>query len=313
MRLYTAEKDYTDTVTGLKWSGDTREVARKISFSLPGDIKLPAEGDGIYMSKDNGKELFYGILLEVEKSGSEKTVSYLSYDLMFYINKSQVNRVFSGSPENVVRTVCRDLDVPCGDCAVTGMSVYFPCLGKTGYDAIMTAYTLASRKNGKKYMPLIKNTDKVCVIEKGTDCGVKLDGYKNLTGTNYKSSLLDMVNRVVITDNNGNVIGSVQDADSRNKYGTVQNVYKQQESVDSQTAAKKMLKNFTRSASAEGLGDFRAISGYSLLVYENISGLYGRFYIESDEHSFENGVHTMTLTLDYELMMDEVEAEKVEQ
>lgn len=41
-----------------------------------------------------------------------------------------------------------------------------------------------ARKNGKKYIPLIKNATQLYVIEKGALCGVVLDGSYNLTEAN---------------------------------------------------------------------------------------------------------------------------------
>ena len=51
-------------------------------------------------------------------------------------------------------------------------------------------------------------------------------------------------------------------------------------------------------------GDCRALAGYSIIVQEKSTGLYGKFYIESDSHSFSNGKHTMTLTLAFKNLMD---------
>jgi len=47
-----------------------------------------------------------------------------------------------------------------------------------------------------------------------------------------------------------------------------------------------------------------------LLVQDEVSGLYGQFYIESDTHTFTNGKAQMDLTLAFENLMDEEEIEK---
>ena len=72
-----------------------------------------------------------------------------------------------------------------------------------------------------------------------------------------------------------------------------------------------------RSVSVENSGsvsgvpnDFRAVSGYSIIVQDEVSGLYGQFYIESDTHTFTNGKAQMDLTLAFENLMDEEEIEK---
>lgn len=56
--------------------------------------------------------------------------------------------------------------------------------------------------------------------------------------------------------------------------------------------------------------DFRAVSGYSIIVQETDTGLYGQFYIESDTHTFSCGKAQMDLTLAFENLMDEREIEE---
>jgi hypothetical protein len=186
-----------------------------------------------------------------------------------------------------------------------------PCLGKKAYEAIMAAYTAASRRNGNKYIPLMQR-DRLQVIVKGTYCGVVLDGGYNLTEASYKSSMQQVVNRVVITNKDGKTVNTLQDAASRRKYGTVQRVYKQQDDVDNAAEARALLKGLERSGSVTALGDVRAVSGYSVAVQEPVSGLYGKFYVESDTHTWEAGKYTMQLTLAYDNLMDEHEIDKVE-
>ena len=51
----------------------------------------------------------------------------------------------------------------------------------------------------------------------------------------------------------------------------------------------------------------RAVSGYALLVQEVETGLYGQFFIEADSHKYANGESTMSLTLAFQNVMEEVE------
>ena len=175
----------------------------------------------------------------------------------------------------------------------------------------MMAYTAAARKKGTKYMPLIKNINQVCVIEKGTLSGVILTGDYNLVGATYKATLQNLVNRVLITDNKGNVIKTVEDGESVKKYGLVQKIIKQSEKEDATPEAQKALVTVESSATVSASpSDFRAVSGYSVIVQESDTGLYGKFYIESDSHTFENGKSQMELTLSFENLMDEKELEE---
>ena len=53
------------------------------------------------------------------------------------------------------------------------------------------------------------------------------------------------------------------------------------------------------------------VSGYALIVQETTTGLFGKFYIESDTHTFTDGKHEMALTLAFSNMMDEKEIETI--
>lgn len=309
-------KDLSEVVEKITWSGDTKQVARKLVFTVAtktSDRFLPKvsinEGDTV-LFKNGSTSLFGGPVFDISYSGSGNVTTYTAFDLMFYINNSDINKVFNDTPEAIVKWICAHLGVPFGSAVPTGSKVYVPCLGKKAYEAIMMAYTAASRKTGKKYIPLIRNVNQVCVIEKGVLCGAVLDGNYNLTEATYQTSLQKLVNRVLITDKDGNQVGAVEDAASRKKYGTVQRVYKQEDGKDAQAEAKAMLQEIEQSGSVTATSDVRAVSGYAIPVQESNTKLYGKFYIESDSHTFSDGKEEMQLTLAFSNMMDEKEIEQ---
>lgn len=214
---------------------------------------------------------------------------------------------FDDTPEAITAWICSHLGVPFGSAASTGIKVYLPWLGKNAYEAIMAAYTTASHQNGKKYIPLMQNVDQVCVIEKGAPCGVVLDGSYDLVEATYKTSLQKLVDRVIITDKSGNQTSVVEDAGAQARYGVVQRVYKQEDEKDAIAEAKALLYTIEQAGTVTATSDTRAVSGYAIAVQEATTGLYGKFYIESDNHVFEDGKETMQLTLAFSNMMDEKE------
>lgn len=315
-QLIVGSKDLSQVVEKVTWSGDTKQVARKLVFTVAtkkSDRFLPkvtiSEGDNV-LFKDGGKILFGGPVFDIEKSATGNVTTYTALDLMFYINNSDVNKVFDDSPEAITAWICSHLGVPFGSAAPTGIKVYMPCLGKKAYEAIMMAYTAASRQNGKKYIPLMQNVNQVCVIEKGALCGAVLDGGYNLTEATYKTSLQKLVDRVLITDKDGNQIGMVENAEAQKKYGVVQRVYKQEDGKDATTEAKALLQVIEQSGAVTATNDNRAVSGYAVAVQEAVTGLYGKFYIESDTHTYMDSKEEMQLTLAFSNMMDEKEIEK---
>lgn len=318
MKILTNGKDISELIGTITWSGDTKQVARTIKFTIAHnrhDSDFPKvsinEGDKVVMMDDNGKKRFIGIIFDIDKTGTSNFISYLAYDLMFYINNSDVNKIFDGTPESITKEICNTLGISAGSLAKTGVKVHMPCFGKKAYEAIMMAYTVAARKKKTKYMPMMEAGTKVCVVEKGKKCGAILTGSYNLVEASYKSTLQNLVNRVLIVNKKNNVVKKVEDATSIKKYGLVQKVLKQEEKEDATAEAKAMLKTTEVSATVTGVpNDFRAVSGYSIVIRDKDTGLYGKFYIESDSHTFSAGKAQMDLTLAFENLMDEKEIDK---
>lgn len=316
-KLEVNSQNLSELVESITWTGDTKQVARKLSFSLvqnATDKHIPklkiAEGDKVQFYDDKGSCIFNGVLMTSNKKASSNTISYNATDYMYYINESEISKVYESTPEQITSLICADLGIPFGGAVATGIKVYLPVIQKKAYEAILMAYTAASRQNGKKYIPLIKDTNKVAVIEKGLFSGVLLDADYNLQDADYNTSLEKLVNKVIITDKSGNTVKIIQDITSQRKYGTVQKVIKQEDGKDVATEAQAMLKELESTASVIGVSDFRAVSGYSIAIREPYTGLVGRFFIESDSHNFANGKREMQLTLAFDNLMDEKDIPK---
>ncbi len=310
MKLVVNNKDLSQVVENITWSGDTREVARKLEFTIVSkatDYYLPKpilnEGDSVIFKDDNDNIIFQGVLFDIDKSYAGDTTNYLAFDYMFYVKESTLSLIIEDTAENITKKVCSELEIDCGAIEKTNVKTYITEFDISGYKIIMKAYVNASKSTNKKYIPLM-NKDKLSVIEKGTLSGVLLKGDYNLLDQAYKVSLQNLVNKVLIVDDTGKNVSMIENSASRSKYGTVQKVYKIEDDKDSNIEAKALLFDVTREGSVSALSDIRAVSGYALLVYEESSKTYNKFYIESDSHSFSNGVANMDLTLSFSNVME---------
>ncbi len=313
MILTVNDKDLSNLVENITWSGDTREVSRKLEFKIASkatDYFLPKpvlnEGDTVLLKDDEENILFQGVLFDIDKSYAGNTISYLAFDYMYYVKESDINLIIDDTAENITKKVCDELGIGYGEVESTGVKFYFAELDKTGYEVIMIAYTNASKITNKKYIPLM-DKENLTVIEKGLDSGVVLKGEYNILDQSYKVSLQNLVNKVVVVNEAGKEVDIVEDIESQSKYGTVQKIYKIEESKDYKSEAKDLLFNVTQEGSITSISDKRAMSGYAVLIYEEISKTYSKFYIESDSHTFENGKATMSLVLSFSNVMDEKE------
>ena len=124
-------KQLAEVIEKVTWSGDSKQVARKLVFTVANkdsDRFLPKvninEGDQVQFLED-GKLLFSGPVFDIEKSGSGNVVTYTALDLMFYVTKSDINRVFDNeTPEAITAWICSHLGIPFGSAAAGDPRLY---------------------------------------------------------------------------------------------------------------------------------------------------------------------------------------------
>lgn len=307
--------DISNLVTRITWSGNRLQVARKLEFTYifePRDANIPVHivnlGETVqgFTSVVDTVPVFQGNVYNIERNTQSSTITVTAYDNLFILSKSKTTKKYTDmTAEDVTRSVCAEMGIKVGNLAVTGQKMTFIAQEKTGYQIIMMAYTQASKKTGKKYHPVM-NVDSLDVIEKGTLLDFTASQYVNEENSMYKESIENMVNRVMITDEQGNFIGYQGNEDWMKKYSMIQSVYKKSPNRNTDEEVKTMLKGVERSGTIELLGDYTVKSSYSIKIDDLITNLTGQFYVKSDTHEFENGIHTMRLEIEFENMMNEV-------
>lgn len=304
--------DITQLCNNVTWSGDIQQVARKLEFNVVyplNDNNIEkvniALGNMVIFYEDN-KELFRGIVFTKEKSSSSQAIRVTCYDHLIYLIKSKGTYNFKKmTAEQIAQKVAGDFGISIGSLAKTNISQNLIVQGEDIYSIIMKAYTNAFKQNGKKYIPIMRQ-GKLYVIEKGsTVVNYVLESNTNITDSSYTESIENMVNRVKIYDDKGNYINKVENADWIKLYGVLQDTYTKEEGKNALTVAKNMLKGIERSGDISALGNVDCITGYAIKVKEPYTNLVGLFYIDSDTHTWNNGQHTMQLSLHFENIMDE--------
>lgn len=309
-------KDITHYISSMSWGGSKTEVARKLELSIvnatldtnitPLTIKL---GDTIYLFEDDGKtELFRGFVTDREASSVAETVTYTAYDLLFYTTKSSATYNFSGeTAEGITEIVCADVNIPVGSLASTGLSQKLIVQSTSIYDIIMQAYTQAHEHNGTLYYAYAKK-GKLNVGEMGkVVCDIELTDGTNLTSSNYRESIGTMINKVNIYDGEGNKVGTVYNTRDM-QYGTFQTTYTKEEGKDANTVARSMFSSVEKTFSLEGINYNGAVTGAGAIVKDSATGLAGLVWIDSDTHTWSDGVATMSLTVTLKQVMDIREA-----
>lgn len=316
----TGEKiDITNLLINVTWSGDYKSCARKLEFSLissPMDKNIPVV-DIPLMSMisfyEDDKELFRGFVYEREKP-SDNSMSFLCYDYCAKLNDIKVSyNIKSETASSIYNKFLTEYGLNKGDIAQANTKIKKVFLGTTAYDMIMTAYTEEAKVTGKKYMVYAKG-DKFYSSEKGNiRLNLSFEEGKNILSSNFKESVSNMVNKVLIVDDNGNKVSEVKNDEWLKTYGLFQEVYKKEENKDSNAEAKVMLNGIEQTCSLSGFGDTTCVTGYGVQVKDTHTGLVGLFYIDSDTHTWEGGNYTIDLELNFKNIMNEVTAGQDEQ
>jgi cell wall-associated NlpC family hydrolase len=304
IKLTVGNTDITQYVSSIKWSGANTQVSRDLNFSIannpydknfaPVNIKT---GDVVKFYYDD-KLKFVGRVYNRERKGDIGTVEITAKDYMFNLVQSTATYKFKKkTPEYIAKAVCKDFKVSVGKLPKTKHKIktYIPS-EMSPYNIILKAFQMAEKYTKKKYMLAMDGT-KLTVMSRGTVVeSVKLDSYSNIIGSTYSEDATEVINKVVVYNGKGQAIGSYQRKAEIDKYGVLQGAI----SVDKgkgNKEAKASYVSMSKEASIEAIGDIKCISGYALNIEDEATGLRGKYWIKSDSHSFENGIHTMTLDL----------------
>lgn len=299
MKVIVGNRDITQVISKIVWSGSESSVSRKLEVEVAfkksdyyfNQLKIKVkEGDIILLKDKKDRLLFKGIIVDLSYSEASNVVSYSAFDFMFYLNNSDISLVKEDTAENITGEICSILGIKSGELAKTSVKQYQAYLPENAYKAIFKAYQFASSKTGKSYMVCMKD-DVLEVVEKGLPSGVVLDENHNLIDASYKISLSKLVNKVLVIDKTGRVLDKIENSSSQKKYGTIQKI------TDKKDGAKELLNGLEKTISIHGLGDIRAITGRSLVFKDDISQKEYIFYIKSDSHIFTDYGSTMSLEL----------------
>jgi hypothetical protein len=319
--------DLTELVASAAWSGDYTQAARTLDVRLAANARDPYlpkvhidNGEVLSMFTDGGAELFRGYVFRREARAQPGETALLAYDGLANLARSDITRNWAGrTMEEIVRDVCAEFGVEVGEISDSGGErLSIPWVGKSAYRAIMAALTKISDSTGLMYQPVM-HKGLLHVISRGASvCRRELSGGSDIAGATYSSSIEDMANRVLILDGKGAAAGSVENADDARNYGLLQKAYKQEEGKDARAQAEKLLKGIENTAEiaefAGGDDCLDMVSGNAIYVSEPVTGLVGKFFIDTDTHTFSGGRHMVSLGLAFRLAMDreEAEAEKAE-
>lgn len=306
--------DISGACARIIWKGSASEASRSVDFdyiNAPYDktVNLPSIATGDYISLEDSKEgeIFFGQIFGVEKSSQTGTITFTAYDMMKHLLESTGQYNFKNlTAEAIASQVCADIQVPIRHLHPTGVNIASMICDKMKmYDIVMAAYTRAHRITGDKYFAMIYKRGLGVYKTEWAVKGFTLSENSNIFASSISETMDEIKNKILIFDDKGKQIGEVKDDESLKKFGVFQEIYSKEEGVDATTGAKNLLRvKPTQAIKISAIGDINCLSCYFVQVKDTATGLSGKYWISSDSHTFENGIHKMELELRFDSLMD---------
>lgn len=321
-KFYIDDKDLTNHIVSFTWSGDNQEAARKLEFTIAfnnvtkdsnfvnPNIEVGSKVLVKYIEEESNLEskevtLFKGRIWVHNRNTQGFDKTFTAYDDLIYLAKSKLNKKFKDT------TVLDDLKQVANEWGykiVLDKGVTLDAKGDfiadnmTATEIFKKALELQSAKDNKKYSVMaIDENNNIIIGNNGTNhiANFSLTDKTNIMSSTHGESIENLVSLVYIADNNGDTSPDrvVKGDWAYQKFGKIIDTYKPDEKVDTKTAATKLLHSVDIDASLDAIGNIYCVAGKSIAIQEE--NLKGKFFIKSDSHTFSNGQHKMTLTLDF--------------
>lgn len=307
-KLYANGVDVTYLAGGLSWSSDVDTLGQSLSFELPFDkdgelLPMPFVNVGDKISlRYNGEDVFFGIAVDEERNG-RSPIKYNCFDLAFYLNENVVTIQFNDIPaKQAIEDLCEKIGIKC---TVANLAVKIKKIYKAQAvsEILKDILAICNEQTGIKYRFEMRGDTLVVFHWKDIKVDINAEW---ISSPNRKTSLSGMKNRIEIVsadEKTTKVLGQAEDAANIAKYGllTQSQTIDEKEISKAKAVANNLLKELNRLKEEGGVslvGDYRARAGRLIALEEPITGLTGEFLIKSAQHTYNNGIHLMTLGLE---------------
>lgn len=303
--------DMTNLVQSVRWSGRKGSSARTITVTMIDDDGYRHARSGIDVADGNqcvflvdGKERFRGILMN-QNQGDKKQLKFKAYDNGIYLANNKDTFVYKNkTADQVFSDVCSRFGIPTGE--VAKCSYKIPELTKsktTGQDAVLDALGLDYKATGTRHF-IISDKGKLSLLQrKDQVISFVVDGDANLYGYSYTKSIESIKTRVKMISKEGTTLAEKSNSALEQKIGIFQEIQQPDESLtkaqvkDLVGSVLDTLDDPEETLTLNILGDPDVISGKAILVKIPHLGISRAYYVDNDDHTFEDNMHTMSLTL----------------
>lgn len=241
--------------------------------------------------KDEPKEVFRGSVVNIETSNSGVT-QITAKDPMFNLSKIKMSKSFwQADVYKEIKKLIKENRLEYGWFSPTlkGVKLTRHFQNTSLLEICNTLLTLASKET-HKYYEFRADIQKISVQERGYDLNIQYN-CKNLNDMNMKANSENIINKVVVYNAKNEIIKTEVDNELIKFYNRIA----QESTLEGNATAFDKIPE--RGITIRGIGDITCRAGGRVRVSETLNKLVGNFYIDSEKHTFSNGLYECELEL----------------
>ena len=314
LSLLLGDKEIINLCSKITVSGSIKQCARTLKVEIVTNLYDTAivtspEPYQIIQFYDDGDLIFYGSIFTITHATGSNVKTITCFDMGYFLKNNYGTYNFKNvTPESVAQRVCTEYSIPIYNLASTGFTFSRKFSNVSIQQIIDTAYTLASESNGNKYMTRFIGAALYIFVKGEPKSTTIIEGVSNLQNMTYTISSDGMFNAVKVYDSDGNYISSQENSENApSKYGLRTKILVKRDNTDIQGQIKAIFEDndIERTINVNVLATNDMISGSAITLREPQTQQNGLFWIDEDTHTWQNGLHTATLTLNFKNIMRE--------
>lgn len=328
--LYTHDKkeyNLTNMLVDATWSGDINTLPRTLEVSLKNvtdkdDERRAVNFDvgNMVLLKHDDQEIFRGYIFKrsINSDGNE---NFTAYDELIYAVKNSHSTIIKNKTASVAITeLMKKFGIQIGSIESTNIKISKLVFQAKNLSDIFLECLKYDKSRSNKSYHIFSSKGKAYVWSRAKAAKSTIS-INDVISSTQDVSIEDLKTKVIVAK--GNFDPKAEDAKSKDfvpytevsvvdeaatkKYGTLQMI----EDADDKSSLSAM-KNIGNTllaqnnkpeitSSIEFIGNITCITGKRIEIKDELTGLVGIFYITSDNHSFSNGNHKMSLQLSKKL------------
>lgn len=301
--------DITKYIDGLTWDSNIETLGSSFSFSVPESyfdkhaIKCDIKKGYRASVKNNGKEIFKGMVVDTNLTSTKKEVLLMDY--AFLMNKSEHVLQFKKiSGKAAIENTCNKFGIPIESIYSINIEVNKIYNEETVSAVFQDIMEMHKKSTGEILrMEMLRGKLRIfkCKDELIDPYFKRHDGMPALKISEYlgadfslKESIMDEVNSVLVISDKGTVIATAKNSQSQKDFGLLQDIIKvsDEEAKRANTIASEGLISDFDELNVTLLGDDSILAGRSI----KLTGIFsGTWIIENASHSIDEFGHKTTV------------------